>query len=315
MFIDQPLLNEIKDVIGKCDDTTTFRRISDAVRLLNNKYKGNDWNVGVMDICAYDGAITLPADVANVLGVVNGGQPTLLRDQWFQFHANGPGTNSIPWGYTDDLGPFSTYRDPSAPVKLVAIVENQLDSNRKLRVYGYDSTGKRIYTRGASGLLEDGILVPTIYGFPAINPEAPSISKIERVQKDVTNGYVKLIAVDSETLASHTQIGYYAPWETVPTYRRIRVTDRTWVRVKYRRKDIEVRGLQDWINIDNRPALLMMMKSLQFKLNDQSDKAAQYEMDAMNMLSEEADSTRPPAINGPQIVYNDWVSQDDTMFP
>lgn len=309
-MIVKDILSEAKEVLGRCSDEVVFRRITDAVRLANNKGKF-DAALGIMDLCVCDGCVTLPADVATVLGVMNAGQPTLLRDQWFEFHANGPGAEGqfVPWGYTNEMGPVSTYKDPADEVKLVAQVENAKDSGKvNLRVFGWDKNGKRIYTTGADGVLEDGFLVPDVYGFAIPNPDAPSIYRIDRVTKNVTNGFVKLIAVDPFSSSdTKTTIGHYLPWETTPSYRRIRVPDRSWLRIKYRRKDIEVRGENDWINIEHRLALLLLIKAVKFRLNEQFEAARAAEADATNMLSEEAESLRPPAVGGPQVIWNEGL--------
>jgi len=311
------ILNEAKDVLGRCSDATVYRRITDAVRLANNQAKGNDWNIGVMSLCVCDGCVTLPADVGTVIAVNNAGQPTLLRDQWYEYHANGSGSDCcVPCGYTDELGPVSTFRDPSAPVLLAAQVENSQDSNCVLRVFGWDENGKRIYTPGPNNTLEDGFLVPTVYGFFAPNPEAPAIGRIDRIEKAVTVGFVKLIALNPSDLTAHTLIGYYQPWETDPSYRRIKVPDRSWIKIKYRRKDLEVRGVSDWINIDNREALLMLLKAVKFRLDNQPEQARAFETEGVRLLSNEAESLRPPSSVGPQITFNEGlpVSIQDTLF-
>lgn len=310
------ILDEAKNILGRCDNATVFRRLTDAVRLANTQGKF-DWNIAQMDICVCDGCVTLPADVATILGVNTGGFPTLLRDQWYQYHINGAGSTDCngSWGYTDELGQVCTYRDPSAPVKLVAVVENAQDTNTTLRVFGWDGDGKRIYSPGPDDTLEDGFLVPCIYGFPAVNPDVPNILRIDRIQKAVTNGFVKLLAVDATTLETHTTIGYYQPWETSPNYRRIRVPDRSWLRIKYRKKDMEVRASTDWINIENREAILLLAKAVKLRLDNQLEQARLTEAEGMRLLSNDADALRPPAVNAPQIIISDSAQGFyDTLF-
>jgi len=310
------VISESKKVLGKCDDEYVYRRISDAVRLANSQGKF-DAALGEMDLCVCDGCVTLPAEVATVLAVNSGGYPTLIRDQWFQYHINGTGTpNFIPWGYTNELGQVSTYKDPSGPVYLVAEVENAQDSNKELRVYGWDVNGKRIYTEGAGGVLEDGMLVPTIYGFAVPNPSYPQIARIDKIKKAVTNGFIRLLAVDPTTWESHTQIGYYLPWETAPMYRRIAVPDRNWIRIKYRKKDLEVRSSADWINIENKEALLLLIKAVKFRLDNQLDSGRAYELEGMRLLSNDAEATRPPGPSMPQILFNTYPTsgEDDRLI-
>jgi hypothetical protein len=315
MFVDSTLLADVKSVLGKCENAALFRRLSDAVKLANTQSKSNDWQIGLMDICVCDGCVTLPADVGTILGINVGGKPTLLRDQWFQFHVNGPGSEDYAtWTYPEEMGPVVTYKDPSVAVKLVAVVEDSTDSGAELRVFGWDDSGKRIYTEGEGGVLEDGFLVPTSYGFSTYHPDAPPIARIDRIQKELTNGFIRLIAVDPDDDSVHTQIGYYMPWETVPSYRRIRVPDRSWVRIKYKRTDIEVRGEGDWININNREALLLLVKAVKFRLDDQLEKARNYELEGMRLLSNEAESLRPNAISPPQVVFSEYRDNEDRLF-
>ncbi len=315
MFVSD-ILTEAKEALGRCADDVVFRRITDAVQLANNQGKF-EVSLAIINLCVCDGCVTLPADVAVVLATNNNGQPTLLRDEWYRFHANGPGDECVlPWNYTNEMGAVSTFRDPSAPVNLIAVVENAKDSNCTLRVFGWDVDGKRIYSDMGGGILEDGFLVPTVFGFSGPNPTVPPIARIDRVQKQVTNGFVKLIAIDPITSLSHTLIGYYQPWETNPSYRRIRVPDRSEIRIKYRRKDIEVRSASDWININNRLALLLLLKSVIFNLNNQTQQAQQFEAEGIRLLSNEAEALRPPALNSPQIVFNEGLPAIpcDTLF-
>lgn len=315
MFISD-IYSEAKTILGTCDESVVFKRISDAVRIANHKAKF-DIAVGQMDICVCDGCVTLPADVATVLGVNNGGFPTLLRDQWFQYHANGPGTEGfVDWGYTDELGYVTTFRDPHSEVQLIAEVENPQDSNKLLRVFGWDKNGKRIYTEGAGGILEDGFLVPTVYGFSIPNPNAPYIAKIDKIKKDVTNGFVKLLAVDPFDQDVKTTIGYYQPWETVPLYRRIKAPDRSWLRIKYRKKDLEVRSQADWINIENRLALLILLKAVKYRLDNQFDLARTAEDEGIALLSDEAEALRPVAISPPKIIWSEGIPSgpEESLF-
>ena len=318
MFVDQTLLDDLKTVLSRCADSVLFRRLSDAVRLASSQSKDNDWNVGQMDLCVCDGCVTLPADVATILGVNNGGFPTLMRDQWFQYHINGSGTTDyVPWRYTDELGPVVTIKDPSEPVNLVCETENSQDAGKILRVFGWDENGKRIYTTGADGVLQDGFLVPTIYGYSGANPEAPAIARIDRIQKEPTNGFLRLLAVDTSDVSAHTLIGHYMPWGTVPSYRRIRVPDRSWLRIKYRRNDIEVRGMGDWINIENREALLLLVKAVKFRLDNQLEQAKGYELEGMRLLSNDAHALKPNAITPPQIIVDSTMmgmGEGDRLF-
>lgn len=315
MYVEH-IIADAQSVLGRCTDDVLFRRITDAVKLANFQGKF-DAALGQMDICTYDSTLTLPADVGTVLAVNTDGYPTLIRDQWFQYHVNGGGSECyVPWQYTNEVGMVSTYKDPPCPSVMVAVVENPQDSNCELRVFGWDSTGKRIYTPDSSGTLQDGFLVPTVYGFPT--PQTSyQVQRIDRIKKSKTIGFVQLLALEPTTGSVLTKIGYYMPWETNPYYRRLHVPDRSWVRIKYRKRDLEVHGCQDWINIENREALLLLLKAIKFRLDNQIDQAKNYEAEGMRLLSNEAEALRPSAISPPEVIFSEGIPADyvrDELF-
>jgi hypothetical protein len=316
MFV-ADIYSELKgaDVLGSCRDDEIFPRLTDAVRLISNMGI-QDPSIAEMSLCVCDGCVTLPSDVDTVLAINQAGYPTLLRDQWFQYHANGPGSAScVPWRYSDVLGSnFCTYKDPSGPVYLTAEVESSRDSNKPLRVFAWTPEGKRIFTPGPDGTLQDGFLVPTVFGFSERNPVAPLVGRIDRVQKTLTDGYIKLLAINEDG-TPHTQIGYYLPNETSPSYVRIRVPDRNWLKIRYRKRNLEVRSVNDWINVDNREALILCIKAVQFRRKNQPDMAKAMESEASRILGLEAESKRPPGISPPQIIFNEGIEcGTDSLF-
>ena len=121
---------------------------------------------------------------------------------------------------------------------------------------------------------------------------------------------VQVLRLNPTTGAVMTQIGYYLPWETDPYYRRLHVPDRSWVRIKYRKRDLEVRGCQDWINIENRQALLLLLKAIKFRFDNQIDQAKNYEEEGMRLLSNEAEALRPSAISPPEVIFSDGIVGD-----
>jgi hypothetical protein len=311
------ILSDLKtsEVLGSCDDSYVFARLTDAQKLVANMGTLNP-SIGEMSLCVCDGCVTLPDDVETVLGVNQGGFPTLMRDEWFQYHANGPGTECWqPWNYTDIRGQVCTWRDPSGPVYLVADVESSKDSNKMLRVFGWDENGKRIYTTDSSGNLQDGFLVPTVFGFYKQNPEAPAVARIDRIHKDVTNGFIKLLAVNADG-TTHTQIGYYRPEETIPTYVRIRVANNNWIKIKYKKKSYGITSVNDWVNVDNREVLILAVKAVQNRRRNNFDLASQCESEASRILEQEAEARRPPGISPPQVVWNEGIpaSERDVLF-
>lgn len=300
----EDLFSEAQDALGRCSDTAVFSAITSAVQCIANQSL-LDPNLGTINLCVCEGTVTLPNDVATVLEVNSGGFPTLIRNQFFEYHIDGTGSQGCtPCPYADELGQVVTYRDPSGPVKLIAEVESAADNGKMLRVYA-SSNGKPIYTQGKSGGLEEGFLVPTIFGFSQPNPAVGTLDTIYRVRKDLTNGFVKLLAVNSDG-TPHTSIGYYGPNETVPSYRRLRVSAQNWVRIKYKKKDLTVRSKSDWINIDNREAILLAIKAVKFRRDNQFDQGRAAEGEAIRLINNEAESKTPGGIRPIRVIYNDF---------
>lgn len=306
--------SDATDVLGSCVDSRLWKRTSDAIRLLGNKARW-DWTLSEISITSEDGLITLPVEVKTVLATAVNKVPTLMRDQWYEYHINGSGEETtIPCGYATEIGAWSTFRDPPGPVKLIATVDSPTDTNKKLRVYGWDASGDRIYTPGPDGTLMDGFLVPMIYGFPVPRSDVPDIEKIERITRDATSARVKLYAVDPATLETLTVVGNYRPAETTPSYRRIRIAAPGTARIKFQRADIPILGDDDWISTENKEALRLALRAVKLREDSQFDQARIVETEAVRLLSEEQESLRPPSQTGPQIVDDSYRDDPHRLF-
>lgn len=305
---------QAKTAFESCDEATTLRLLTDATRLLANKGV-LDINLGQMELCVCSGCVTLPRDVGTVLGINVNGQPTLMRDQWFQYHLNGAGSNTYaPCNITDELGQFATYRDPSEACYLIAEVTSAADNNKKLRVYALDTSGNKIYSEGPDGKLYEGFLVPTVFGFSQRNPDIPALSSIYRVSKEATRDYVRLLAINSSDGVSQTQIGYYEPEETTPSYRRIRVGGKSSVRIKYKKRNTALVSLRDWINLDNDEALRLACRAVKYRLDDKWAQAKAAEDEAVRIMTEQAESERPSGLRVPQVINGCFNDNETGLF-
>lgn len=306
---------DVRRAFEGCDEATIFRRLTEAVRLLNNQGIA-DAALGEMELCVCNGCITLPRDVGTVLGINVHGHPTLLQDQWFQYHINGPGNEGCmpcsPNSY--ELGQFCTFRDPSQACYLIAEVTSAADNNKALRVYATDVDGKKIFTAGPDGTMQEGFLVPTIFGFAQRNPDVPPLLNIYRISKEDTKDFVRLIAVNSSDGVSQTLIGYYEPTENLPQYRRIKVQSKTSVRIKYKKADLEIRSQRDFINIDNRQALLLACRSVKYSSVDKWDQARAAEAEAVRIWSNQIEAQKPAGPRLPAIVNGVFNDNDDNLY-
>jgi hypothetical protein len=154
----------------------------------------------------------------------------------------------------------------------------------------------------------EGFLVPLIYGYPQRNPNVPALGQIYRVSKEATKDFVKLYAVNASDGVSQTLVGWYEPSETEPAYRRIKVPNKAATLVKYKKADLELRSQRDFINCDNRQALILACRAVKFYQDDKYTKAEEAKAAAVKILSEQIEAQRPSGPRVPQIingVYND----------
>lgn len=304
MFV-KDILPDLPQVIGHCTDDVAYRRLTDAVRLLTNKAL-IDSQLGEIAVCVCGNFITLPPEVQTVLGMTVDGAPALLRDQWFTYHINGPGdTGYTPFNFGDVLGShFPTIRDPAGPVALATKINAASDSNKQIRVFGWDEAGDRIMTTGPSGNMEDGFLVPTVFGRTLINSDAPSIVKIDRVYKDDTADMVDLYAIDPTTMEAVSLLGRYRPKENTPAYTRVRVAAKNAIRVKYRTRIFEIHDQYDWIPVDNREALIHALRAVKYRLDGKYSAGADAAQLARDLVLEDTNANRPAGIHPPQIINN-----------
>jgi hypothetical protein len=303
-----------KQMFASCTEAEIFARLSDAVRLLANKGIA-DSLVSEIEICTCDSCITLPRDVGTVLAINVCGQPTLLQDQWFRYHINGPGSaGSNNCGVITEMGQVCTLRDPAYPAYLTAEVTSAADNNKKLRVFATRAdNGQKIFTPGPDGKLYEGFLVPMIFGYPQRNPDVPALGRIYRIQKEATKDFVKLYATKTDG-TSQTLVGWYEPSETEPQYRRIKTRHKSNVLVKYKKATLEITSMDDWIPLDNPEALRLACRAVKYRLDDSLDKARGFEEEASRILSEETAAKRPAGPRVPQIINGVYGDNGDSLI-
>lgn len=155
------VITDVQEMIGSCDQTIVFRRISDALSVLANK---NFYQcvTGFVDICSTtDGRqITLPREIETPLAVNIGGHPTIFRNSWHEFHLNGMG--SLPacdWSFNDN-GFFSVFQDMKTASPLIFVADLKTDLAATIQVMGYDQNNQWIRTQNADGSWSDGQMIP-----------------------------------------------------------------------------------------------------------------------------------------------------------
>ena len=304
-----PLLGDVieeaksPDVLGISDRNSIISKIHRAIELATWKCNYNPY-LGDMDICSdHCGRVTLPSEVGTILACNVGGFPANFRNGWFQYHINGPGSSRAGFAngvvgpvcnYTwDDKGVHACLQDIDEWSYLAAFVEDPIDGNGSLQLQVMGDTMDPLYNEKAvitvppSGPSQPGIFIPLLTGWAATDPLATQLRRVTRVIKPVTRGYVKLIAFAGVNQGAGKTIGYYAPNETAPAYRRIHVNAKCeWVRIKYRRSEIRFIYDTDIIPLPCMQALIMLLKAVKKYDKDNKEGGDAYMTSAVQLLLE-----------------------------
>lgn len=291
------IYKEAEKIFGHCARDILLRWISDSVLLLADKGE-TDLLVGYADLCVVGGCITCPREVETVLAINICGHPTYSRDSLFNFNVSGPGDGcSCSWTF-QDTGNFFTYKDIVCPSKLIAFLDSPEDQGKLLRVFGFDDQGRTLKTK-IGNAWEEGLRVPTVFGYSLPSSSDPYVSRITGIVKDITVANVRLSSFDNAantTGGTGTLLGIFEPDETEPRYRRIKLGHcGEWVRMVYRRKSYELRSLEDRIFITSRLALLMSMRAVKAYGDGDVQNGNAYEANATRMLTERENSLTGPA--------------------
>jgi len=326
MFQLNEVWDELKGIIGRCDDERAFRWAGDALSLIVSKSDVEGLK-GTLDICSAGCScsgerpcsqncgrmcLTMPREVATVLAVNIGGRPALGYAQLFNFHLNGPGDCRIAcdWSW-QDLGAFySTFRDLLTPAPLVAYLQTPLDNNKQLIVYGYDSNGQ-VLRREVNGVWQNGILIPTIYGSAIPDADAPDVARITGIFKEPTVGSVRLSTID-DSGATGVLLGVFEPDETVPQYRRIQLNRCCkWARVTYLKNALTFSSRYDHVPLWSRRGFLLAVSAVKKYSEEQLDLAHAFEADAARLEIEAQQKLEAPLFFPIQVVDRNSLRDKD----
>lgn len=310
MFRVSDIYDDVKRVLGGCSDAEMFSRLNHAQEVLAAEA---DWSplLGYVDVCVgCDGCVALPPEVGTVLAVNICGQPAHGHDWLHSFHLNAGGSGPlVKWHWEEQLN-TPVFRYPhSAGSRLVTQLEKATDSGKSFRVYGYAAGGGWIRTL-ENGNWVDGYLVPMQYGQSNYNPNAPLIVRVERIDKEETDGYVRLYAKNAAGTEQY-RIGNYPPEETNPQYKLIRVSPGcgcTHVRVAFKKRTERLTSLSDLIPLHSRLAMILAVKSLKKFDEDRLEDGELYQQKAVQLLTKKQLSDAPPTAPSFQVADGNLIA-------
>ncbi len=311
------IFDDVATILGPVGRGKVFDHITESLEALNNKSQWDGMD-GYIDITVDDSTITLPRYVEVPIEVNIGGRPAQMRNKWFEFHLNGPGQEccgSCSWMW-DDRGDVVTIKDVDYEQQLIAIPDLTEDNGKRIRIYGYeaDENGQEKWIKTVNPItsqLDDGFWI-TISTSAIVPPtDSQKVTRIERIVKDVTKGFVSLQGFDIARNAIVIQ-GYYYPDETEPNYRRIRIGGSCdWVRMRYRKRTLKVTSLTDPLHLKSKLAIMLMARALVSYKKGEADKAAEMELLATQKLLEEQQSRNPGDVT--KFSFDRATSMSDPM--
>jgi hypothetical protein len=297
---DSIIVSDIYDdacqIVGKVGEKNVYDSITEAIEVLDSKslWDGTEGMVDILTDQFY--YLTLPRYVDVPVQINISGEPAEMKNKWFEFHLNGPGSNMQVLTGWADMGEVVTFRDVNFPIQLIAVPDLTSDNGTVITVFGYYQ-GKRIQTLNvATGAMVDGFPVTCSNSVQIPAQTAQFVDRIERITKAQSNGFINLLGYDAGRNVS-VPIGYYWPDETEPNYRRIKLSQpSTWVRMRYRKRTLKVSALTDPIHLKSRISIITMMRSLQALRQPQgAQEAAALEMKAVDFLNQEQMRRNPGA--------------------
>lgn len=270
------------------DDPRLLMWLNEATeRLL---YTGKWWGtVARFRMCASDSCLTLPAQIATIEAVNTCGQPTAVRDFWYEFLDNGWGSvgregnhggNGTGGGCMNAAimrGNYPTFSDiHGVDKKLNFICDLASDSCCSVLALGYDQNQNWIRTL-QDGVYKDGEVIRLSQGTGTNSVNI--FSSVTGIQlPDTLQGQVWLYEYNTTTTTKR-MIGHYQYFETNPSYARYyfpgicaRNTTDTCnlarVEVVGKLAYIPVKQDTDYLIIGNIPAMKEMMKAIKKAENE-----------------------------------------------
>lgn len=283
------IYDDVARIVGPIGRLKIFDRVTEALEALANEAHW-DGLTGYVDILT-DGNqyVTLPRYVESPIAMNIGGRPANMRNKWFEFHLNGPGSTDCSgvWDNSWDwVGDTVTQNPPQYVFQLVAIPDSNADDAKSITIYGLDEDGKPLGAGAGYTFTVDHTKL-----LPLVNDQ--KILRIDRIVRDATANFVRLLGYSTDQ-TQNVQLGYWYPDETEPRYTRIRIpTWSNWIRMRYRKRTLKISSIYDQIHLMSKAAAVTMVDSLENLRNKQVELSNQLSQKAVEMLNKEQSSRNP----------------------
>lgn len=186
----------------------------------------------------------------------------------------------------DDSDGHVVFNEPTSLFNIRLEITDANDVGKVVSIEAVGADGKTIFDENGNSHLDvtltsEGVTLPNL------------VAKITSVRKPITEGTVNLLAVYPDNPAQKCVIGSYEPTETVPSYKRYKVSGGEFANqitcMCKRRFVALVNGADDETVIvpGNEGALKMTLMALQYEDKNDLERAETYFQKAIQLLNSE----------------------------
>jgi hypothetical protein len=305
--------SSVVNISGVCAESGEFTgQLNEAVSRLMD---AGDWWTTVVKarICIYQNCIAYPRWVGTVLATNICNQTRPIQNRWYSF---------MPISATDCLGRWKwksnvTFVDDGMTpvfnnvpcgsgnyIRFYARHRADIDEAKTVHLFGTDSNGQTVMTKDADGNWYEGEIL--VLADPYVQSQA-QFREVERVIKDVTSGPIDGYQYDA-TQDVLLELAHYEPSETNPMYRHATISgggccsgagtgcttsETKKVEILSKLQFIPVVADTDVVQIDNIPAIKLMVQAIRLEEAGDDDGAAKKQVLAIKELNRQLRNKLP----------------------
>jgi hypothetical protein len=240
--------------------------------------------------------VTWPRQVNTIESIAFDKTPGTIRNEWYEFLPNALGLldcDDCLLGLLVDRGTACVFDDISncnTNRKVRAYCDLAADEGKYIIVQGYDENNVWIRTQVDGEYIDGERIALSAAG----TLSTKFFTSITGIQKDVTQGAVRLYEYNNTTALNVKALGYYEPDETLPLYRRSFIPgvadadeDQQKITVTVKLRHIPVVNDSDWLIIGNRRAFVLAAQAIAKERKDLLPEAEVYWGKAIKELETE----------------------------
>lgn len=205
---------------------TTDSRVTSYINRAQERllYMGK-WvgTTGRYRVCVNNSCITWPRQIETIEAWALCNNPGSIRNGWYEFLNSGPGIMDVDGCNSTNLidrGNAVAFDEVTGTNKRLAIYADVTETTtEKVILQYYDSNGNWVRTLSGTSYIDgEELTIPAALNYQAATYDCAPNGLI-KVIKPTTNGIIRLYEYDTVAL-TYKPLGYYAPDETIPVYRR-----------------------------------------------------------------------------------------------